>query len=378
MANVDDVFVILHHLWVSVLMFFPDLRMLVQLALVLLLGAYTATRPGAIVYVKRNNEVVNQCALEQFEEAMREDGDGDDNEDGDDNSREGEDDGEPPSVEEIMQCLCYRHITMVLLPHPEGERDLLAVEIDLRFTKGHKRNARRKIFCVYEVDDLIFDPVILIIVLGLLDNAFELEFTSVQQIFQLRVSKHRRSMRIRWKKDWENKPILRQPVQTPDGVKISDTKPLLYHTLLYYLQRLGFLLGSMMILNPYNIRRGAGEGVQEVAPQGQLQQVMGHKDAGIFQAYINERVQCDVQAAFLGRPSEDALFKSLGHMSRDIDPRAPTQLTGEHINELKQHPLIVDLRERRDALSREVRREYGTLKMARAKGSVTAIRPGRA
>lgn len=98
---------------------------------------------------------------------------------------------------------------------------------------------------------------------------------------------------------------------------------------------------------------------------------MGHKDAGIFQAYINERVQCDVQAAFLGCPSEQAIFRSLGHMSRDIDPRAPTQLTNAHINELKEHPLIVESRGRRDALSKAVKDEHGTHKNARAVGSET-------
>jgi hypothetical protein len=44
----------------------------------------------------------------------------------------------------------------------------------------------------------------------------------------------------------------------------------------------------------------------DVASQAVLQQVMNHRDAGIFQAYLNERVRCDVQAAFLGRPSADA------------------------------------------------------------------------
>src|SRR5271156_3059982 len=98
---------------------------------------------------------------------------------------------------------------------------------------------------------------------------------------------------------------------------------------------------------------------------------MNHRDAGIFQAYINERVQCDVQAAFLGRPSADALFKSLGHMSRDIDPRAPTQLTASDIDALKVHPLIIELRERRDALSREIQRTHKTLKNAEASGDPT-------
>jgi hypothetical protein len=97
---------------------------------------------------------------------------------------------------------------------------------------------------------------------------------------------------------------------------------------------------------------------------------MSHKDAGIFQAYINERIQCDVQAAFLGRPSADAILKSVSHMSRDVDPHAPTKLTDNEVDSLKTHPLIVELKERRDTLSKEARRMHGTLKKAEAAGSM--------
>lgn len=92
---------------------------------------------------------------------------------------------------------------------------------------------------------------------------------------------------------------------------------------------------------------------------------MGHINAGIFQAYMNERIQCDVQAAFLGRPSADALLKSISHMSRDVDSRAPTELTDDQKNSLKTHPLIVELRGRRDAISAEAQRMYGTLENAK-------------
>ena len=102
------------------------------------------------------------------------------------------------------------------------------------------------------------------IVLGILDNAFELEFKSVEQVFQLRVNPHRTTMRLRWKKNWENKPVFRQAVSTSDGIRTSN-EPLRYDTFLYYIQRLGFMAGMMQIFNPYNIRRGAGEAVDAVA-----------------------------------------------------------------------------------------------------------------
>jgi len=70
----------------------------------------------------------------------------------------------------------------------------------------------------------------------------------------------------------------------------------------------------MQILAPDDIRRGAGNEVDsvdsiflrelvsanfdvEVAAEALLQQVMNYRGASIFQAYLNERVGCDVQAA---------------------------------------------------------------------------------
>jgi len=133
-----------------------------------------------------------------------------------------------------------------------------------------KRNAGRKIFCLYEVDDLIFDPVLCMIVLGMLEGAFELEFTSIEQVFSLRVDPRRNSMRLRWKKSYENVPIFRQAVATVDGIRTSEKEVLRYHTFLYYIQGLGFMAGLMKILNPYNIRRGAGKAVDSVATQALL------------------------------------------------------------------------------------------------------------
>jgi hypothetical protein len=77
-----------------------------------------------------------------------------------------------------------------------------------------------------------------------------------------------------------------------------------------------------------------------------------------------------VQAAFLGRPSADAILKSVSHISRDVDPRAPTKLTNCKVQSLKTHPLIVELRERQDTISQEAQRMHGTLRKAEAAGSM--------
>ena len=58
-------------------------------------------------------------------------------------------------------------------------------------------------------------------------------------------------------------------------------------------------------------------------------------------------------------------------MSRDMDSRAPTRPTIAHIEELKQRPLIVRLRERKDALYTAVKVQHKTLKEAEEMGSET-------
>jgi Protein of unknown function (DUF3435) len=103
----------------------------------------------------------------------------------------------------------------------------------------------------------------------------------------------------------------------------------------------------------------------EIATPAVLQQVMNHRDAGIFQAYLNERVRCDVQAAFLGRPSADALIKVASHMSRYVDPRAPTELSVSNTDSLKTHPDIVRARQLRDGLSKDIRAKFGTIKKSK-------------
>jgi Protein of unknown function (DUF3435) len=118
-----------------------------------------------------------------------------------------------------------------------------------------------KIFVFSEVDNLIFDPILLMIVFALEDDAFESNIKSVQDIFRTRVRSPRRSLQLRWKKSILNTPIFRQAIPSTNGIQTSPSKALRYHVYLYYLQRLGLATGFMQILAPYDIRRGTGNKV---------------------------------------------------------------------------------------------------------------------
>ncbi|KAF2228547.1 hypothetical protein EV356DRAFT_538004 [Viridothelium virens] len=166
--NVDDLFLILHHHWVWDTSWFPEPRQSLQLAFLILICAYTASRPGALVHAKGNANVVRECALAGYMvgNTLSTDSDSARDEDIQQNSKHNTADrsnieGDESQIPtEVVHTLCYKHVTLTLLPNPGGERDLLAMELDLQFTKGWRQNHKQKVYCLYKVDDLIFNPVI--------------------------------------------------------------------------------------------------------------------------------------------------------------------------------------------------------------------------
>jgi hypothetical protein len=132
--NVDDVYITLHHHWVLEVSIFPDGRQRLQLAFLVLVSAYTASRPGALVYVERNIKVQNRAYLTPDNSLDEIDAD------------EMDVDNIPMNPEEdieALKTLSYEDVTLVLLPSPNGIRDILAMEINLQYTKGHHRRPKR-------------------------------------------------------------------------------------------------------------------------------------------------------------------------------------------------------------------------------------------
>ncbi|KAJ6057049.1 hypothetical protein N7460_000323 [Penicillium canescens] len=350
--NVDDLYIVIHHLWTKDTTPYPDGRQIIQLAFLLLVSAYTASRPGALVYVEKNERTNAEHFFGSVDDV---------------DAIEKDTMDEWDLRDEDLKTLCYGQISLVLLPNPGGIRDHLVMEVDLRHTKGHNKKKKSKIFLMSEVKQPFFDIVGLVVAMAFLDEAFESNIRSVEDIYATRVKSPRRSLNFKFVKEKLNVPICRQPESTSCGVSTHDVKPLRYHTYLYYLQLLSLAVGKPRAMKPYETRRGAGEAVEKTAPLPLLQQVMGHVYASTFQTYMNQRVQCHVQAAFLGIPSEDALMNILSHQSRYIDPRAPSHyedLSATTQATLSTHPEIITLQEMRDTLTREAKEMYGSLKNA--------------
>lgn len=97
--SVEDLLLIIHHLWVSNGCAFPVERQRVQLATLLLLTAYTSSRPGALIEAS--------CA--------------------------------PGSNE----CITYNDIRILVIRNPEeSTTNIVVMEITLRYTKGNRQTKK--------------------------------------------------------------------------------------------------------------------------------------------------------------------------------------------------------------------------------------------
>jgi len=123
---------------------------------------------------------------------------------------------------------------------------------------------------LYEVDDLIFDAVILMVAIAVLDEAFKEEVESVEDVYKIRVLPPRHSLQFNWKEDMLDTPVFRQPESVSGSIGTSKTQPIRYQTYMGYLQRLGIVSGFLQILTSYMIRRGSGESIEGSTPRTRL------------------------------------------------------------------------------------------------------------
>jgi len=120
--DVDDVYLVQHHHWVHDTSVFPDERQRIQLSFLILLQAYTATRPRVLAYKQLSKDAIDDHYFGCEDEATQVDC---------------ADEVDPK--EDDFKTICYRDVQLLLLKNPEGGRDLPAMEVTLRYTKGWER-----------------------------------------------------------------------------------------------------------------------------------------------------------------------------------------------------------------------------------------------
>jgi len=199
--------VLLNHHWIRDEEVFAHERLRVQLAANLILAGATATRPGALI-------------------------------------------GQ----------LLYEHLEFQLFPPlPEERRPRVVLRVNLENVKRSGGESEQKEFAFREDDMLIYDPLIPIMGLAFADEAFINEFKDPEEIYELVVPQNSDRLRLRWKEEWQKRPVFRDVEDSEDGIRIALDKALKYQKERDHLIRLGRAIGLAKVLEWYDLRRGSGK-----------------------------------------------------------------------------------------------------------------------
>lgn len=108
---------------------------------------------------------------------------------------------------------------------------------------------------MHEDYQLAYCVITYILALAYLDKAFVNERLTPKLILRLRVPDRPHTLPIRWKEDMLRKPLIRQVIQTPYGMRVHPTEPILYNTSNKALKKLGEGAGIPDPITHYAFRR---------------------------------------------------------------------------------------------------------------------------
>ncbi|KAJ6437019.1 hypothetical protein O9K51_10316 [Purpureocillium lavendulum] len=204
---IEDLAILLNHIWIRDEQPFAHERLRVQLAANLILAGATATRPGALIGM-----------------------------------------------------LLYENLEFQLFPPVPGEtRPRIALIVNLEHIKRTAGRSEPKLFAFREDDMLLYDPLIPMLALAFCDNAFINDLTGPESLSSFVVPPDQDRIRVLWKEEWLKRPVFRDVVNGDDGPEISDHRPLSYAKERRHLVRLGRSIGLEKQLEWYDLRRGSGK-----------------------------------------------------------------------------------------------------------------------
>ena len=116
---------------------FSDGRQCVQIALLMVKIVYTATHSAALVYVRCNEKKVKDLYINKNNS----------DEDKEDNKEKNNKKNNKNNNwnKEYNKILYYKNIILLLLSNPDGIRDVLAIKVNIKYTKRHHKKSKRYI-----------------------------------------------------------------------------------------------------------------------------------------------------------------------------------------------------------------------------------------
>jgi molecular chaperone GrpE (heat shock protein) len=84
---------------------------------------------------------------------------------------------------------------------------------------------------------------------------------------------------------------------------------------------------------------------------------MGHLGSAYEKYYTPTHIARDFQAIYFGAPSEEELIRSVASMGLSRDRRAPTELDDDQQKQVRNDPVLVALREKREKYKKMLKNE---------------------
>ncbi|CEJ81548.1 hypothetical protein VHEMI01669 [[Torrubiella] hemipterigena] len=266
------------------------------------------------------------------------------------------------------KAICYEDIVLWIVKDAKhGGRDMLAMEVFLRHHKGADRKPKPTIFLFRENPLPILCPISHILARAMRDEAIEVDgYSQARPFFSTQIGK--KATKVQWKSSVLNMPLFRKSRRIASGGWVkSFTEPMKYSTYAFYLNRIGWDLGSDDKWTTYCLRRGNANALLGMAPDAVVDQVMRHDPMTgcLANAYLNQRVGFNTQDAYLERdPTADDLTKAFTHMSIRCNPEVPREIPAAELNKLPPDPDAVELAKETKLESIRLRQLYGFIKLA--------------
>ncbi|KZL63688.1 FluG domain-containing protein [Colletotrichum tofieldiae] len=253
------------------------------------------------------------------------------------------------------KALCYEDIQMMIVRHPVTGQAIPAMAVKFIHHKGADRKPKplimlRTVFYFTPAKKIIFCAVSTVIALALRDRAFEAaSLTDAAAVLGVKVPDRVESIALRWKDSMLKIPLFR----TFHGSNLSTDEAMTYAKLRDDMRRQSLDAGFEEAWTPRFARRGAANAANGNAPDSVRDQMMRHdpKFATFHGAYLNEKVNFDLQNTFLEENTEGQLYKLFSHVSLTRDPRATRDMVPEAVwKNLPADPEIMDLERQRQEL----------------------------
>ncbi|KAK5110395.1 hypothetical protein LTR85_001273 [Meristemomyces frigidus] len=344
--NIDDLLVLLHHHWAVCTAWFPTERQRVQLALLLLVIAYTGVRPCGVLEVPRTRTL---------EEA----------EDGDD----------PDFLTSVrdpdarVDSLKYKDINMFKVKDPMSEREHVFLMI---ITSRLMKNNRHKGL-----------PLVVLPQAGacrlrlLLTRARWLAEPADLFTFEVADARGMQAIPLEWKPEMLEVPLLRRTEKSVQG-ETTSSNVWTYDNARYAVLRLGKAVGMKEPFNLYDGRRGAGEAIDTCYRRCTQPRDGTRSDRDLREFYTNQIVATDTISAFLGTPSADWTIRVASHLSLTRDPYAERSIAQPSSQEVDAHLAVEPLLDHVAQQKLRLIKSYGpsaTLKAQRTHANMPGFGP---